>query len=100
MKQTKSLFHPKKVTKMSNTSHRTQEEALLLFLLRTDSASTMELELMGFTNPSATIHKLRKKNVPIRGYFQPPKIINGIIVYTHFRYILNINDLLEVTHAA
>lgn len=100
MQITQQLFSQNKLTNVSDTCYATKEELLLLFLLGTDCVSVIELKLMGFMNPSATIHRLRQKNIPIKGYYQQAEIIDGNIVYGHIRYFLSITDLLEVTNAA
>ena len=100
MEITQQLFSQRKLTNVSDTCYATQEELLLLFLLGTDSASVIELKLEGFINPSATVHELKQKNIPIIGYYQQTEIIDVNIVYAHFRYFLSITDLLEVTNAA
>jgi hypothetical protein len=74
--------------KVTTYTREEQATSLCLYLLTVDSASVCELEIKGFKDPAGLVFMLR-------GVHQPTKIINNHIVYAHYRYKLQLEDLLR-----
>jgi hypothetical protein len=81
--------------KVTTYTREEQATSLCLYLLTVDSASVCELEIKGFKDPAGLVFMLRGWNVPVWGVHQPTKIIDNHIVYAHYRYKLQLDDLLR-----